>query len=217
MEAKKIAKYLISQKMIEPVNSLNGNMKLQKLLYFAQLISLAKEDKPLFEDEVFAFENGMVIETVRKDYRDNFADFSNCQSIDLDLSANDAETLEMTIDLFGNLTANELSEITHTHKSWYERYHGSVSDNGYKDTDKSKVSVDELKLNEINGIQDLLRSYNQSKLQQNNENEIEIRGITYYYDPAEVTKNDILEFTAEFDPVEEAYSLFYQNGELLAF
>ena len=34
-----------------PSNTKSGNLKLNKLLYFAQLISLVKRGKPLFKEE----------------------------------------------------------------------------------------------------------------------------------------------------------------------
>ena len=47
------------------------NLKLQKILYFAQCAYLALYDKPLFEDEVLAWEYGPVISSVYNKYKVN--------------------------------------------------------------------------------------------------------------------------------------------------
>ena len=52
------AKWFLENDLDTPRNTFKGNMKLQKLLFFAQLISLAKNNKLLFDEEFCAFENG---------------------------------------------------------------------------------------------------------------------------------------------------------------
>lgn len=46
------------------------NLKLNKLLYFAQGVSLARTDKPLFEDSIEAWKFGPVIPSIYKKYKD---------------------------------------------------------------------------------------------------------------------------------------------------
>ena len=69
-KAIEVASWFINNDYI-PSNTKSGNLKLNKLLYFAQLISLVKRQKPLFKDELYAFENGVVVEDVRKEYYEN--------------------------------------------------------------------------------------------------------------------------------------------------
>ena len=57
-----VAKWFCSQGIIENLNSEEGNMKLQKLLFFAQLIYMAKHNgETMFEEKFNAFKNGMVL------------------------------------------------------------------------------------------------------------------------------------------------------------
>ena len=57
-----ITKWFINQDLDEPKNKKDGNIKLQKLLFFSQLIYMAKnEGKTMFDDEFCAFEHGMVL------------------------------------------------------------------------------------------------------------------------------------------------------------
>lgn len=51
-------KWFLENNLDTPRNTFKGNMKLQKLLFFAQLISLTKNNKLLFDEQFCAFENG---------------------------------------------------------------------------------------------------------------------------------------------------------------
>ena len=65
-----VTKWFLENNLDTPRDTFKGNMKLQKLLFFAQLISLAKNNKLLFDDEFCAFENGMVMEKIRIAYKE---------------------------------------------------------------------------------------------------------------------------------------------------
>ncbi len=52
-------------------------MKLQKLLSFANMISIAKYGHPLFAEPVLAYENGFVVESVRQRYKNDYAGLKN--------------------------------------------------------------------------------------------------------------------------------------------
>ena len=67
------AKYFIKKGADSLPNTYDGNMKLQKLLTFADLISIAKYGKPLFNDPVLAFKNGCVVEKVRQRYKNDYS------------------------------------------------------------------------------------------------------------------------------------------------
>ena len=70
------AKYFMKQGLDTQRNTFDGNMKLQKLLVFANLISLAERGEPLFNDEILAFEQGCVIEEVRLKYKHSYSEFA---------------------------------------------------------------------------------------------------------------------------------------------
>ena len=59
------AKFFLKQEDDKIANTMDGNMKLQKLLSFANMISIAKYGHPLFAEPVLAYENGFVVESVR--------------------------------------------------------------------------------------------------------------------------------------------------------
>ena len=55
------AKWFVNQNCDMPRNTFDGNMKLQKMLFFAQLIHLARTGELLFEDPILAFKQGSVV------------------------------------------------------------------------------------------------------------------------------------------------------------
>ena len=65
-------------------NTYDGNMKLQKLLVFADLINIAEYGEPLFNEQVLAFENGCVVEKMREiilAYRETASDTAKYEII----------------------------------------------------------------------------------------------------------------------------------------
>ena len=87
-------KWFLENNLDTPRNTFKGNMKLQKLLFFAQLISLAKNNKLLFNDQFCAFENGMVMENVRLKYKNNLGELLNYKRNEL--NDEELEILELT-------------------------------------------------------------------------------------------------------------------------
>jgi len=72
-----VALWFINQGLDNPSNTYDGNMKLQKLLYFAQLIYLAKYGDLLFEEPIYAYKNGAVVEKVRLTYKNHYELLAN--------------------------------------------------------------------------------------------------------------------------------------------
>ena len=68
------AKFFIKNGADSSPNTYDGNMKLQKLLVFADLANIAEYGEPLFGDQVLAFKNGCVVEKVRLRYNDSIAE-----------------------------------------------------------------------------------------------------------------------------------------------
>lgn len=101
------------------------NLKLQKLLYFAQAIHLATNNTALFQDEVCAWKYGPVVPNVYHFYKKFENKPIDNEVLDNSLPEEVLELLEQVWDLYGKYSATELVEITHTHKPWKEIYYGS--------------------------------------------------------------------------------------------
>lgn len=111
------------------------NMKLNKLMYFAQGIYLALYDERLFDDEFYAFEHGPIVGKMHDKYRgkdipelnDSISDdraiqlANNYDHILSDKKA--AEVLDATWQEYGKYTASYLRKISHDDKGpWAKVY-----------------------------------------------------------------------------------------------
>lgn len=149
-------KWFLENDLDTPRNTFKGNMKLQKLLFFAQLISMAKNNKPLFDDEFCAFENGMVMERVRLEYKNNLTKLLNYNR--KELSDEDIEVLELTKKIYGSEDADTLSNMSYQFEYWKKYLNLSINDNEFKNKRKSVVPNKELE-QELDNIRDVLDAY----------------------------------------------------------
>jgi uncharacterized phage-associated protein len=103
-----------------------SNLKLQKLLYYAQGHRLAEQHKPLFADPIQAWSHGPVIPAVYHKYKEHGRD-----SIELpdDDSFNwedvDRETSDLLIrvwNTYGGFSAGRLRNMTHTERPWKSHF-----------------------------------------------------------------------------------------------
>ena len=147
------AKYFIKQNLDNNRQTFDGNMKLQTLLTFANLISLAEYDKPLFDDDILALENGCVIEDVYFCYENDCAGFvADSQSFDPNFSREECDVLNITTALLGSVPAQELSEISHTFDFWKNTFEKSVQTN---DNHAAVVSIGDMR-KEVDRVRDAI-------------------------------------------------------------
>ena len=125
--ANEVAKYLIflaSQKVIGDNQEREGvsNLKLQKLLYFAQAYYLSILGRPLFGDKLEAWAYGPVVPGVYQKYKKykNTPIISETDKSNLD--GDDKEVLRKVWDIFGGYSAGRLVDIAHAHTPWKEAY-----------------------------------------------------------------------------------------------
>ena len=133
-----VAKYFISKDTDETVfNSkrcsfdikgapVQGNLMLNKLLHTAQGVYIAKYGKKLFDDTLYAYSNGPVVESVRTKYfqllrkRDTFKDFHISPDID--------HLLDQIYDLYYDTDPEEFIMISHNDVAWAESVHDEAND-----------------------------------------------------------------------------------------
>ncbi len=102
------------------------NKRINKLLYFAQGWSLAKRDKPLFEDDFYAWTYGPVIPGVYQ--RLKIAGNDKIQGIDNDTYEDNftSEESMLLIDVlreYAKYSTNGLVDLTHQHDNpWFKAY-----------------------------------------------------------------------------------------------
>ena len=130
-EAKDIAKWFLAYNdkvEIDGESEYISNLKLQKLLYYAQGTYMAITDKRLFKDDMKAWKHGPVVESVYHEYCDNGARGIK-EYEEFDLESIDKETrsiLEEVYDVFGQYSAWKLRNMTHEEDPWKNTQQNSV-------------------------------------------------------------------------------------------
>ncbi len=117
--ASEIAKCFIHYANLEE-DGLVTNLKLQKLLYYAQGFHLALFDQPLFPESIEAWQYGPVVPEVYHNYKScgrnplpEPTDF-NPETIEPETH----ELLDEVYGVFGKYTGTVLANLTHQEKPW---------------------------------------------------------------------------------------------------
>jgi uncharacterized phage-associated protein len=97
-------------------------LKIQKLVYFAQGISLSLLKKPLFNEQIEAWEHGPVIRELRKTFGTlKDGPIAAPGEIDFDIySQSDKELIYKVYSTYGEHSASYLRNLTHEHVIWQE-------------------------------------------------------------------------------------------------
>jgi len=111
------------------------NLKLQKLLYFAQAASLSLKDKPLFEEKIEAWEFGPVVPDVYRALKTFENKPVEITAATQGLSPEVVSLLEDVWNIYGKFAAYELVNITHNHLPWKKAYNSAETDNEIKKED----------------------------------------------------------------------------------
>jgi uncharacterized phage-associated protein len=116
-----VARYIVFLSYTDKEPEAVSNLKLQKLLYYAQALSLAKRNTPLFDDEIQAWTYGPVVKSVYNEYKEHDADSipDSLQKIDLP-SIDDRVFIRQIWRVYGHRTATQLVEDTHAESPWLE-------------------------------------------------------------------------------------------------
>lgn len=127
----KIASY-ISQRYMEQFGSRISEMKLHKLLYFAQRECLVQTDEPLFPDKFEAWKYGPVLVKIRQHYGDG----TLTQLLSVAAIAKYKDVFDRVFETFASKDAWSLSTLTHGEYSWQKARHN------YDETESCSVQID---------------------------------------------------------------------------
>ncbi|MTJ51994.1 DUF4065 domain-containing protein [Anabaena sp. UHCC 0253] len=114
-----IAKYFLAQ-TDEDAGDLMSNLKLQKLLYYAQGFHLALYDQPLFSESIEAWTHGPVVPEAYHIYKDYGANAIPIPE-DIDFSKYDQQTRELLDEVYavyGQFSAWKLLSLIHEEEPW---------------------------------------------------------------------------------------------------
>ena len=210
------AKFFIKNGADSRPNTYDGNMKLQKLLVLADLVSIAENGEPLFNDEVLAFKNGCVVEKVRLRYKNDYVAFRrDSVAYQPDFTEREYEVLKLVMEIFGCASAKELSDINHTFHFWRLAFKNGTSSTGYHDKEMSVVDMMS-QHSDIERMREIISAYRET-VNDVTASEI-INGVTFYYDGFALTDDmiDRLEsFSLSAD--EDTYSVYLDNGRLVIY
>ncbi len=126
IQAEKVAKYFLSKDKNNKYFNTNliklngrdcyeGNVRLNKYLYFAQTVYIAKYGELLFNEKVLAYENGPVVKEVQEKY----SILVNTKE-EVELDEKIKSFLDKIFDALKNATCEELVEISHEDTAWKE-------------------------------------------------------------------------------------------------
>ncbi len=101
-------------------------MKLQKLVYYCQAWNLVWRDAPLFNESIEAWAGGPVVRSLYDAHRGKFT----VSAGDLPpvavgaLSVDDNRTIDTVLAHYGDLSGQQLSDLTHAEVPWQEARKG---------------------------------------------------------------------------------------------
>lgn len=114
LTVEQVADYFLLQ-VDEVAGDVMTNLRLQKLVYYAQAWHLAIAEKPLFQDDVEAWVHGPVVPCLYYAYRDY--GWQPIPRPDRDAVAMDDQTRELldeVWDTYGQFSAKALENLTHS-------------------------------------------------------------------------------------------------------
>jgi uncharacterized phage-associated protein len=122
--ASDVAKWMLNYNKVQQSEAdadFISNLKLQKLLYYAQGCYLAFFDTPLFDDEIIAWAHGPVVESVYHEYKNNgnrgIEQFGRTAE---NYSTQEQAVLKTVYEKFGQYSAWGLRNMTHNETPWLE-------------------------------------------------------------------------------------------------
>lgn len=130
-KARDIAEYYLCCSNDEQSGDLISNLKIQKLVYYAQGIHLAATGKALFGDKIVAWEHGPVVETLYHKYK-HYGNGAIEPTKGYDIPEFDESTRQLLDEVYcvlGQYSAWKLREMTHSESPWanaYKKSPGSV-------------------------------------------------------------------------------------------
>lgn len=114
-----------SQMQVDESNDENlTQMKLHKLMYYAQGVNLAVFGGRLFNEELLAWQHGPVVRTIYDRFQgqkdlDDFVDENEISDYeDVAADSNSRMVLEAVYEEFGDYSASQLRKMTHSEYPW---------------------------------------------------------------------------------------------------
>lgn len=127
-----VAKYFLEKDIKADGENGISNLKLQKLVYYAQGFSLALFENALFDEKIEAWQHGPVTPSLYREYSANNGNIiPHVENPDFNpgFTGAQVELLDEVFEVFGQFSAWKLRDMTHEEKPWLdnERHAGVIS------------------------------------------------------------------------------------------
>ncbi|NET37919.1 MAG: SocA family protein, partial [Cyanothece sp. SIO1E1] len=123
-----IASYFLHRVDREAGDTISA-LKLQKLAYYAQVWSMVLRAQPLFQQAVEAWKHGPVVRDLWETYKDYRHEAIPAPSSQMpSFALGELEVLDFVWARYGELSAHQLRELTHSEPPWQNTRDGLPSD-----------------------------------------------------------------------------------------
>ena len=204
LKAHDVAKWFIYKNPELASGYIDENTKVNKLLYFSNLMYRCVVNDRLISDDFIAFPNGPVVYSVYRDYRYN--GLNSLPSHSPMIEGVQKKILEIVNFVYGNYTTQELIDESHSHYQW-KSVKNLIPNNPI-------ISFDDVDPDLVSYYQALYKTY--SEIDFNKIAKDKICGNVYYYyrDLFEMT-DDMIDKLSTFEKFDEPKFLEVINGELV--
>lgn len=180
-------------------------------MVFAQLLNIVSSGEKLFDEDIYAFKQGLVVEDIRLQYR-NYRTFTKSLSkATYKFNKLETDILSKTMKIFSHLDSDVLSDLTHQFDFWKDSYENSIYNN-YHYKEDSIINIETLfkeYRSDIDKIKTLLDVEIDEELVP-----IQLENTTFYYDPNEtIIKEDVIKELREYPADEDVYSFYFDEAQ----
>jgi uncharacterized phage-associated protein len=141
-------------------------MKLEKLVYYVEAWHVAMTDSPAFGEPVEAWRDGPVVDHLYQQHKRSFRVHSWPSGDPSKLSPLTRELVRTVCGVYGDLSGDDLSELTHAEEPW------RAARRGYADHERSRRAISH----------DLMRNYyGARKLAGRYPSDLAVGGLNYAY------------------------------------
>lgn len=111
-----------------------GNVRLNKYLHIMQMVYLAMTDKKLFDEDMYAFDNGVIINEVMSNYAYLKAKKESYNISDVNVKA----YIEKMFNILKYAPLEDLIEISHQDEEWKKKHNFYQKKDQLMDVDSQK-------------------------------------------------------------------------------
>lgn len=115
-------------------NCYKGNVRLNKYLHIMQMVYIAMNDEKLFSEDMYAYDNGVVVNSVMNNYN-HLKSLKNCECIS---DINVKKYLDKMFEILKYASLNDLIEISHQDEEWIKKHNYYHKKDQLMDIDSQK-------------------------------------------------------------------------------